>query len=173
MSDTLRGGSRAESGLLGHPSNCICDTCCGDLHEREIAALHAKLAETEEARQQAEIAKDKLLAALEWALPWLDKTPLPAYDQELRDIYAENLSHIRAAIAKAKGEWTGTEAKANARLIATAPTLLAALEEAIPIIVAHHLAKVCSSSSGPCAVDDYVGRARAAIAECRELGLLP
>ncbi len=44
-----------------------------------------------------------LLKALEWALPWLKKVPLPTSDQEFRDRFASELEQARAAIAATKG----------------------------------------------------------------------
>jgi len=48
-------------------------------------------------------AAPKLLRCLKWAMVWLPRMPLPDYDQEVRDVFAENLEECNRTIAKAEG----------------------------------------------------------------------
>ena len=48
-------------------------------------------------------AAPELLRCLQWAMIFLPKMPLPDHDQDLRDVFAENLEECNRTIAKAEG----------------------------------------------------------------------
>lgn len=70
---------------------------------KRLISVEGRTADEALANARLIAAAPELLAGLQWAMVWLPKVPLPPYDQELRNIFAENLEHCSRAIAKAEG----------------------------------------------------------------------
>ena len=70
-----------------------------------VADVYYDGADKGEAKANARLiaAAPELLRCLEWAMIWLPKMPLPDHDQDLRDVFAENLEECNRAIAKSQG----------------------------------------------------------------------
>lgn len=64
--------------------------------------VHLAIAEDVDYALAACNSHDALIAALEWALPWLEKMPLPRYDHGARQRFGNKLEIARQTLAQAK-----------------------------------------------------------------------